>query len=256
MENVLKIVITILFCSLFVFTLYASDISPSMEEEVISSYNYRVDIKSGEPIYDVTLYLPVPLSEDGNVLTANDLTNIPSGWNCSIINTSEGRMLMLKAPIINPNFHGSPNENDDIDENVNLQAQTSPNNISSPFYHQGISINKNSDRELNTMNPFEGEPLLFPRYSLAKMDTRSSDEHFYVPDFSLHGYESRVYTYYRTSPRNNVEILVEISGYNQWWTSGWTGNKYTDQVTIASTGTQMGWQNARGLITSGTGNYQ
>ncbi len=86
METALKYLILTSLCSLLVFTASVHYAQTADEGDVVSSYNYRIDIKSGEPIYDVTLYLPVPLSENGHVINVTDFSDKPSGWNCSIIN--------------------------------------------------------------------------------------------------------------------------------------------------------------------------
>jgi len=136
---------------------------------------------------------------------------------------------------------------------ASIQANSSENlQIGKPLW---ILIGLNSDSEINTKSPIGNEPVLNPAYnrSLSAYDM-PYPENRETP--AVYNYDSLIYADYEASPEAQVSLLIDFSGWNEWWIYGWNGNRYSEFIYTDLNGSQQGWIQVPGKITMRDGNYR
>jgi len=235
MNNALKLVIGIgVFFALLLILVLISALSAnheyrldrSYEDSFRSDYEYNIMIGSHNTLHNVTLYLPVPMFENeykvaNEIIAINDW-NSPSNWKYSLVDTEHGKMLRISAKEIKAEFHS-----------------------------YAVAI----DHEINTKYPIGNESVLVPKYDMKGPYYKFPHTQEDRTSPLVYEYEGRIYADYETSPDNEVVISIELTGLNQWWTLGGSGNEYRDLVTINLTGEQDGWIDAKGKMITGDGVY-
>jgi hypothetical protein len=240
-------------------------------DSLMSHYGYRISITSSSSLQNATLYLPVPVfeneSEVGLEMVNGDYYNKPSNWNLSLEDTEYGLMLKIEAAEIQPVYHSLPvavpepepeseSMGDEMPEEEKVlesheYSEKTPVPVSFDF---GTSVK--ADHLINTRYPVGNESLLLP-----KLNLRESEEESTIPSLDEHvnpeyfDYESLVYAHYEASPDAEVEIYVDLDSSNEWWIYGWQFNEYTDRISLQLKGTQEGWVQAEGKLTTGEGVY-
>jgi len=225
----------------------------SMYEKTYSSeYRYEVTVRMDSALHNVTLYVPLPVSEDGSKICGEIMAgnaSIPAGWDCEIVETEHGKMLNIRAEEIIPDRNTPP---------VPLpEEECGPDALPCPaqtYTSERVSVRVQADREINTKNPVGNVSILSPKYNLARSVYRMPHPEDRTPPI-CYEYESRIYANYTTSPAAEVSIHVELVGENTWWVYGWSGNKYRDGVGVTLTGVQDGWRAASGNLVAGEGRY-
>jgi len=263
-------------------------------ENFNSVYSYDISLNSDSELKNITLYLPLPVYENVSA-TGNELINRSlqekNGWNSSILDTENGKMLVLRADRFVPEMHFRetaineeiPEENDPEDNEgakpvesaalteeskevepvegtpeteiqINSLEEDSSENVqfSMPLEFHGEFT---SDSEINTKLPLGNEPVLNPAYNLtiSKYDM-PYPENREPPN--VYDYDSLIYANYETSPEAKVSLAIHSSGMNEWWIYGWNWNQYSEQIFADLNGPQQGWVKVQGKITMGEGSYR
>ncbi|MFT4885277.1 MAG: hypothetical protein ACI8U4_002799 [Natronomonas sp.] len=195
------------------------------EREVTSTYYYSVDVNPTAPVSDVTFYLPVPV-RDGESAFSDAITGDgirPEEWSYAIVDTDRGPMLEIG-----------------IDE---LQPESRPFNI---------EFDIASEDEIDTREALENEPTLQPKDDLQQVDCDFPHPDEWDDRLRCYTYEGAFYGTYEPTG-TEVSLAARFTGENAWFTGGWNGNDYTDDVHGFVDGT--GWTSARGGVREGVGNY-
>jgi hypothetical protein len=195
------------------------------EREVTSTYYYGVDVNPTAPVSNVTLYIPVPVS-DGEAAFPEAITGggiRPEGWSYGIAETDRGPMLEVGVDELRPE--------------------------SRPF---SIELDVASEDEIDTREALEAEPTLQPKENRQQVDCDFPHPKEWDDRLRCHTYEG---AFYGTCEPTGTEVSLSVrwSGENAWFTGGWNGNEYTDEVHGFVDGT--GWTSARGSVREGVGNY-
>ena len=83
------------------------------------------------------------------------------------------------------------------------------------YTSERVSAMVQADREINTKAPAGNEPMLSPKYNLARSVYRMPHPEDRTPP-ACYEYESRIYANYTASPDAEVSIHVELTGANAW----------------------------------------
>ena len=222
------------------------------EDSYRSEYCYDAMVIMDSTLHNVTLYVPLPVAEDGSEIGCEIVAknaSKPEGWDCEIVETEHGKMLKMCADELAPNFHAPP---------VPIPEEAcGPGAIPCPdpaYTFELVSARVQADREINTKTPAGNEPMLFPKYNLARSVYMMPHPKDRTPP-TRYEYESRIYANYTAPPDAEVSIHVGLTGENTWWVYGWSGNKYRDHVGVTLTGAQDGWCAASGRLVAGDGRY-
>lgn len=189
-----------------------------------SSYDYDVMLTTDSALSNVTLYLPLPVTNNtssmGMDIVDHHFNDDDPSWEYAVVNTEHGPMLSMK------------NEK--------------PRSID-------LSTMVLSNQTIDTMNPLDNEMVLMPKYKLMhnvnsnRVHSRTSEQF---------DYESRMYAYYETSSNANVIISIYLNAHNEWWIGGWQHNSYWETMEIKLSGPQNGWTTVNGELITGEGTYK
>jgi len=217
-----------------------------------SEYRYEVTVRTDSVLHNVTLYVPLPVFEEKSKIGCEIIeknASKPEDWNCDLIETEHGTMLKIHAEGMIP---------DRYTPHVPLpEEECGPDAIPCPVQThmvKWVSVRVHADHEINTKNPAGNEPMLSPKYNLTRSVYRMPHPEDRTPP-ACYEYESRIYANYTASPDAEVSIHAELTGANNWWVYGWSGNKYMDRVGVMLTGAQDGWCAASGNLVAGEGRY-
>ncbi|KAB3547974.1 MAG: hypothetical protein C5617_000865 [ANME-2 cluster archaeon] len=223
------------------------------EDSYRSEYRYEVTVRTDSVLQNATFYVPLPASENGSKIGEEIVAknaSIPAGWNCDLVETEHGKMLKIHVEEITPARNTPP---------VPLpEEECGPDALSCPdqaYTSKWVSAMVHADHEINTKNPAGNEPMLSPKYNLARSVYRMPHPEDRTPP-ACYEYESRIYANYTASPDAEVSIHVELTGANNWWVYGWSGNEYRDHAGVMLTGAQDGWCATSGNLVAGEGRYR
>ncbi|MCG7850034.1 MAG: hypothetical protein MIO93_12780 [ANME-2 cluster archaeon] len=204
------------------------------KETYSSTYSYDISMQIDSVLTNVTLFLPLP-ALDGESKIGDSIkmgwgtsASKPDDWECSIVDTEHGEMLKVSADRIAPVFRSlpvpiepgeEPRETGKVSETY---SETTP--VLWPF---GISVILPSDYGINTIDPLENEPMLYPRHY--------------------------IYADYKTAPDTKVSLYIRLEGRNEWWVYGWSGDQYGDSLFMTLYGEKHGWYQLSGPYTEDEG---
>jgi len=237
-----------------VIVLLLSGCSEPVEESFTYSIDYSVSITFGEIQGDVVK--PPKIDEIGNVTVIVPLPvlnkpiglenlSIPKGWKVEVVKTPYGKMLKLSGEKVRT-WVMSPMPVP-IKEGSNV-TPTPPMVKRAASY--GFKLRLKLDREVNTLNPLNGEYVLKPKFNLREI---SCPEDYIKHYRNVKCYKYTTVIFYDSDPMVNASIVVWLEGRNNWFQMGWTGNEFDDYVFAYVT--NKGWHNVTGKLETGQGVY-
>lgn len=226
------------------------------KETFTSEYTYRITIRTDSTLKNLTLYVPLPLFNEGSKIGDEIIAgkaSKPPDWNLSIVRTGQGKMLMITANEFVPEYRSLPVAIKPGEEPGELPEQNISNTFSpeTPVSSsEEISITLHADHAINTTDPADNEPVLSPKYNLALSSYDMPHPEGWTPP-AVYKYESRIYADYAASPDANLTIYITLNGVNSWWSYGWSIKEYSDRIEASIKGEQHGWLNVTGNLESG-----
>lgn len=205
-----------------------------------SSYDYDVMLTTDSTLSNVTLYLPIPAinntSSVGRDIVEHDFNNDDSSWEYALVDTEHGLMLSMKNVKVEPKY-------------------TTSNKYSEKIQRPSIDLSTTvlSNQAIDTMNPVGNALILMPKYNLTQNVNASGAYSRVSEQFD---YESKIYTYYETSPNARVSASIYLNARNEWWIGGWQYNSYWEDMEIKLSGSQNGWTTVDGELVTGEGTYE
>ncbi|WP_436926932.1 DUF5518 domain-containing protein [Halosimplex amylolyticum] len=239
-----------------------------------STYTYEVTVDADESLESPTFYVPVPTengtSEVGDQFVAdvNYYRDAPTGgpggaepepvnFTYELVDTEHGQLLAISADRIEVTesyFRVVENETMGWTEPVSPE-EYDPDDPSMGARDDGsftFEVTLVADERIDTADPFGGEPLLSPQYDRTAVDC--PDRYFETQ--RCYEYESRVYAEYDTAENASVFLSAQLTGRNEWFSGGWTGNEYRERTSVELLGPQSGWHRTRAELEVGSGNYR
>jgi hypothetical protein len=248
-QNDLKLFkITILF--LFLLTTVAgciSDLDPRMFK---SSYKYDIEIRSDNPLSNVTFILPLPVKNNTplvgpKILTEGDFkkenisiefSKAPPALNVTGIVTQEGYdpwFVIIRSDEMNPSKPG--NYIYRMEKNVDLF-------LDSPVF------------PVNTLYPIGNESLISPKLNLIWVNPEIAEIRQANIVYKSHyvSQKTPIFLKYSASPQTKVYVMFTITGTNSWKQEydASLGNTYEDYFSSSVVGEQNKWIIINGKIGS------
>ena len=245
-----------------------------VEQTTQSTYEYQVTISTDGSLEEPTFYVPVPqtngetelgerfvqnvqYSRDVPVMEGSDREPAPVNFTYELVDTEHGRMLAIAADRIEVSrVYYREIENGTMGWREPISAEAyDPDDPSMGVLHDGsfsFSVTVGADERIETAEPAGTEPLLVPRYEQVEVECRygfSETHHCYE-------YAGRVYAAYDTAPETTVYVSTELSGRNEWFSGGWTGNEYRQWAYTELHGPGTGWYELLGELEVGSGRYR
>ncbi|MCU4973881.1 DUF5518 domain-containing protein [Halobacteria archaeon AArc-m2/3/4] len=238
-------------------------------------YEYEVTVTMDETLEDVTIYAPVPVENGSSELgdhfvetvQSNRYVLVPEGhdpepvdpvdFTYELVETERGSMLSISADRIEvTTVHYRDVQNDSMGWSEWIPPEEyDPDDPEMGTSHDGdfrFAVSLPATEEIETADPFDGEPLLSPQSDRREIDCRWTvgDSH------RCFEYDSVVYASYDTDDETEVTVHTRLSGRNEWFTGGWTGNEYRDSSSGQLFGPQNGWHRITGELAVGIGRYR
>jgi hypothetical protein len=238
MDNVMKItlgvftVILIGFISAFALNMY---IGNAYRATLSGSFRYSTTITTDSPLYNVTLFIPVPEDSRGNspivsAFSSGNIKGIPPGWTSALFYTGKTTVEKFTATAVIPptgTISGMPSS-------IAMGGNTSGKN------------------HLETVNPVENGIVFRPVRNTRSITCPVTSPALAGP-LQCYEYETSVYADYLSSPDATVSISSELAGENSWDVFGPHSNGYRNTIVTSMSGQNHGWTVAKGFIMSGMG---
>ncbi len=184
------------------------------EDTYRSEYRYAVTVRTDFALHNATFYVPLPVSEDGSKIGEEILcenASRPEGWDCNLVETEHGKMLKIYAEGMIPDLH-APHPMPLTKDVCGPDALSCPAQTYMPKW---VSARVQADHEINTKFPAGNEPMLSPKYNLARSVYMMPHPEDRTPP-TRYEYESRIYANYTALPDAEVSIHAELTGENAW----------------------------------------
>ncbi|WP_243466403.1 hypothetical protein [Methanosarcina mazei] len=230
-----KIIVLLIIISAVLLSIWWQDQKQRIyDRNHMSSYNFDVKLTTDSTLSNVTLYLPLPVTNKQHIdIVEHNFNDDDPSWKYTLVDTEHGLMLSIKNEKIEPKYATRSRDSKTI---------LSPNMFRTILF---------TNQTIDTMNPLGSEMVLMPKYNLTQNVTRRP----YPPASKQFDYESKMYAYYDTSSNANVSISIYLCGMNEWWIGGWQHNSYWEDMEIKLSGSQAGWTTVNGQLFTGEGTY-
>ncbi|WP_396612173.1 hypothetical protein ACH9L7_02480 [Haloferax sp. S1W] len=227
-----------------------------------SDYRYEVRVSADEPISNVTVFVPLPITEGESpvedVIETREYL-IPETWTYDVVETEYGPMLRMQADELpgEPTYHRSVIENDRLVRWERVSADEYDRNDSDVVRVKHDTMSLTADRTVNrsidTRDPGGAEPLFEPRSNVTGVPCEWPHED---DETRCYRYDTRIFVAYDGPETTQLSVTVELVGTNSWWVGGWNYNEYTDRVSVYDLpADQRGWVVVEGHLQTGVGNY-
>jgi hypothetical protein len=245
-----------------------------LERSTQSTYEYRVTVSTDRSLENATVYVPVPrtngeselgdrfvedvrYSREVPAMEGYDPDPAPVNFTYELVETEHGRMLAISADRIEVSrVYYREVEN----ETMGWRERIAPDEYdpSDPTMgvmddgHFSFDVTLGANESIETADPFGTEPLLDPRYNRTDVECRFgvSERH------RCYEYDGRVYASYDAGANATVYVSTELSGRNEWFSGGWTGNEYRQWSYTELRGPGTGWYRLEGELEVGNGRYR
>ena len=246
-----------------------------VEQSSESTYEYRVTLSTDRSLENATVYVPMPTDDGDTELAAQFLQSVryerdvpalrgydpdptPVNFTYERVETEHGPMIAISADRIDVSrVYYRVVEN----ETMGWRERISPDEYDPTDPAMGVrddgsftfTVTLRSEERIETADPLGTAPILTPQYDRTAVECRFGTD---AERHRCYEYGSRVYATYDTTPNATVYVSTELSGRNEWFSGGWTGNEYRDRTSVELLGPGRGWYVTSGELEVGRGNYR
>jgi hypothetical protein len=239
MDRIIRITLCIFivlfapFAGVLTYTAYTES---AYRNTLSGTYTYACTITTDAPLYNVTLFIPVPVDRNGNSPIAARFSNhtmngVPADWETTLFDTGKSTLLKVEAPAIIP---------------------PDGTTVSRP-YMITVSSETTSRSPIDTRNPAENSIMFRPVQSLRENPCPHAPAGGSTRCFS---YTTSVYAEYQASAGTSVTLTSAVTGKNTWKILKPGSNEYRTEISTGIRGENHGWVGAGGWLSSGTGSYE
>jgi hypothetical protein len=237
MDRIIKITLSVFIIILVTFVAlvgYSVYVEHAYRTSLASSYSYTCTIATDSPLVNVTLFIPVPETRNGNSpivaqFSAHAINGMPGTWNTTLYDTGKSTLVQITVPSLIP----PPGTDYDHPYAITLFTNTS------------------SQVLIDTRNPVENSPVFYPVMDLSRTGCRenltASDQR------QCYSYQTTVYADYQSDPNTTVSITSTLRGANQWNIFGPGENDYSTDMVVLMPGNNHGWTTADAYLEQGIG---
>ena len=245
-----------------------------LERSYQSTYEYRVTMSTDRTLENPTFYVPVPqvgnesrlgdrfvqdveYYRDEPAIVGYDPEPAPVNFTYDLVETEHGRMLAISADRIEVSrVYYREVENETMGWRERIEPEEyDPSDPSMGVVtdgHFSFGVTMVADDPIETADPFGTEPLLDPVYDRTQVECTFGLTEVH----RCYEYESRVYVSYDADANTTVSLSSELTGRNEWFSGGWTGNEYRQWTHTELLGPGTGWYEMKGELDVGNGRYR
>jgi hypothetical protein len=238
MDKIIKISLGVFIVILVAFTAiitYTGYTETAYRNSITGTYTYTCTITTDAPLYNVTLFIPVPVDQTGNSPMVSEFSNhimkgVPADWETTLFDTGKSTLLKVRTPAIVP------------PEGTSAQHPYTITFFSEIPRHSPI----------DTRNPVEKSAMFRPVQAINENTCPQG------PAGSIHRcftYTTSVYADYGTASDTTVTITSAITGKNTWTIFEPRSNEYHADAGISMKGENHGWAVLKGKLTSDNSTY-
>lgn len=250
----------LLVVALLAVTAGCSFLGPS-PDSYTSTYDYTMGIDADATLTDVTIRVPAPQLDGAAALNAT--TVVPNGtvdgaFDAALVETAHGPMLELTAESfsVEPRYYRFV-EADGVGRREEIAESaydpSNPNHLKVDRRAVDVTVTRAAAYPIETRSPVGTEPTFYADDAVTRGLVECSVP--YQDETVCFGYDAPVYLSYDVAGDAHVAGSITFTGSNEWFTGGWTGNSYYDQVQFNATGPQDGWARGDGYTETGRGRY-
>jgi hypothetical protein len=238
MDKIIRITLGLFIIILAAFTgilSYNGYVETLYRNTITGTYTYTCAITTDSPLYNVTLFIPVPVDKTGNSPMVSEFSGkvmkgVPAEWNATLFDTGKSTLLKIMTPAILP----------------------PEGTTASHPYTITFSSNTTSCSPIDTRDPIEKSAMFLPVQALGADECPQGRAGDSTRCFT---YTTSVYADYRTSADTVVTITSAVAGKNNWKIFEPGSNEYHTDISLSLRGENHGWAVAGGRLSSGTGSY-
>jgi len=224
------IVIFAAFAGMLAYTAYTES---AYRDTLSGMYTYSCTITMDGPLYNVTLFIPVPVDRNGNSPMASAFSNrtmkgVPADWETTLFDTGKSTLLKVVTPAIIP-----------------PEGTTTSNPYTITFSSETVSRTPGDTRD-----PVEKSAMFRPVQALGENTCTEEPADGSTRCFT---YTTAVYADYQTPAGTSVTITSAVTGKNTWNIFGPHSNEYHTDISTRLDGENHGWAVLNGRLSSGTG---
>lgn len=226
------IVIFIAFAGMLAYTAYTES---AYRDTLSGTYTYSCTLTTDASLYNVTIFIPVPVDRNGNSPMASAFSNrsmngVPADWETTLFDTGKSTLLKVVTPAIIP-----------------PEGTTASNPYTITFSSVAVSRTP-----VDTRDPVEKSAMFRPVQALEENTCTQEPAGGSSRCFT---YTTAVYADYQTSPGTSVTISSAVTGKNTWNIFGPHSNEYHTDISTRMDGENHGWAVLKGRLSGGTGSY-
>jgi len=238
MDRIIKItlcVFIVLFAPFAGMLAYTAYTGFAYRTTLTGTYTYSCTITTDSPLYNVTLFIPVPVDGNGNSPMASEFSNrtmqgVPPDWETTLFDTGKSTLLKVETPAIVP-----------------PEGTTASRPYTITFTSETASRSA-----IDTRDPVEKSTMFRPVQELGESACTQGPAGGSARCFT---YTTAVYADYQASAGTTVTITSAVTGKNTWNIFGPHSNEYHTDISTRIEGENHGWAVFAGRLSSGTGTY-
>lgn len=238
MDKIIRITLGLFIIILVAFTgivSYNAYVESSYRNSINGTYTYTCAITMDAPLYNVTLFLPVPADKTGNSPMVSEFSRgvmpgVPAGWETTLFDTGKATMLKVVTPAILP-----PEGTD-----------------ASHPYTITFSSSTSSPSAVRTQDPVERGVMFRPVQALKENVCPQGQSGSSSRCFT---YTTSLYADYGTDADTTVTINAAVAAKNSWKIFEPRSNEYHTEIAASMRGENHGWAVSEGTLSSGIGTY-
>ncbi len=228
----LFMVILAAFAGMITYTGYTET---AYRNTISGTYTYTCTITTDSPLYNVTLFIPVPVDNTGNSpivskFSSQMMNGVPADWETTLFDTGKSTLLKVMTPAIVP----------------------PKGTTASRPYAITFSSETTSRTPIDTQNPVGKSAMFRPVQALSENTCPQGPADSNTRCFT---YTTSVYADYGTAADTTVTITSAVTGKNTWTIFEPRSNEYHTDISTSMRGESHGWAVLKGKLTSGTGTY-
>jgi len=238
MERIVKIclaLIILLVAFLTGTTTYSLYTESAYRNSITGTSVYSCTITTDAPLYNVTLFIPVPADRTGNsptvsAFSAHRVEGVPDNWVTTLYDTGKATLIKVTVPAILP---------------PDGTTKDHPFTIA-------LSSESRQHSAIETRDPAGSGAMYRPVQGLTGYACTQ------VPAGSggrCSSYTTSLFADYRTVADTTVTITSSVSGKNTWTIFGPQSNEYRSTVSTTLKGENHGWTVMKGDLSAGIGSY-
>jgi hypothetical protein len=228
----LFIVILLAFTGIITYTVYTET---AYRNSLSGTYTYTCTITTDAPLYNVTLFIPVPADLTGNSpmvsgFSSHMMNGVPAEWDTTLFDTGKSTLLKVMTPAIVP----------------------PEGTTASHPYTITFTSETRSRTPIGTRDPVEKSAMFRPVQAL---NGNACPAMFADGSSQCFTYTTSMYADYTTGADTTVTITSAVTGENTWTIFEPLSNEYHTDISTRMRGENHGWTVLNGELSSGTGTY-